>query len=256
MTFVYRLETMAVYTVGRFQPPTLGHVRMIDEMLKIGAGLPAYVFISSAKDSLIPSKMKKEYLTKMLTRDGKFPKNLTLVDTAECEKSCGGPLGGWGYLKDKGMVGPSVTLVVGSDQAPKFDPKTARMWESIEEVERPSIKSILREGQGAATYSSTKARNATASSGAEGLKPFLTDGTNTITDPDVEQMKSTLLKVQSKWKGGAEEEDTVMGKFDGGRRRRKTRRNKASGKALCRRGSRSRNGSSKTNRSSYALRGY
>jgi predicted Ser/Thr protein kinase len=40
------------------------------------------------------------------------------------------------------------------------------------------------------------------------------------------------------------------------RRRKMTRRNKASSKALYRRGSRSRNGSSKTNRSSYGLRGY
>jgi hypothetical protein len=194
---------------------------MIDEMLKLAAGSPAYVFISSAKDSLIPSKMKKEYLTKMLTRDGKFPKNLTLVDTAECEKSCGGPLGGWGYLKDKGIVGPSVTLVVGSDQAPKFDPKTARMWGSIEEAERPSIRSIERGGSGVTGYSSTKAREAVAASGAVGLIPFLTDGVNEVTGGDLERMAKKLLDVQSKWKGGAEEEESVMGAVDGGSRQNK-----------------------------------
>lgn len=250
------VETMVVaaYTVGRFQPPTLGHIRMIDALLEKAAGAPAFVFISSAKDTLIPSETKEEYLRKMLTRNGVFPKNLTLVDTAKCDPACGGPLGGFGYLKDRGMVGSDVLLVVGGDQAPKFDPKTARMWTSIPPEERPSIQSIERKGPGAAEFSSTKARQAVAKSGAEGLNPFLQDGTNSITDNDVARMATALLAVQKKWKGG-NEEDTVLGEVDGGRRRR-TRRSKASGKALYRRGSRSRNGSSRTNRSSYALRGY
>lgn len=214
------------YTVGRFQPPTLGHVRMIDEMLRGSDGNPAYVFLSSAKDSLIPSSMKKTYLTKMLTRNGEFPKNLTLVDTAECDPPCGGPLGGWGYLKDRGKTGPDVVLVVGSDQGPKFDPKTAPMWKTIEESERPTIRVIERSGPGPATFSSTKARAAVATAGSSGLKPFLTDGTNAITDKDVDTMAKALLKVQSKWKGGADD----MSAFDEDepRHRRRTRRRKRS----------------------------
>ena len=251
------LETMvkAAYTVGRFQPPTLGHVRMIDAMLEKANGAPAYVFISSAKDSLLPSAMKKEFLTKMLTRNGSFPGNLSLVDTgADCKTPCGGPLGGWGYLKDNGIVGPEVVLVVGGDQGPKFDPKTAPMWKTTEASERPSIQSIPREGQGAATYSSTKAREAIAKSGFEGLKPFLMDGKNGITDEDVGRMTTELLKVQTKWpkkKGGAEDESAFDEDMDGGKRRKTRRltRNKASSRALYRRGSRSRTGSSKTSRS-------
>ena len=175
-------------------------------MLRLSQGAPAFVFISSAKDSLIPSGMKKEYLTKMLTRNGIFPANLTLVDTAECDSPCGGPLGGWGYIKDTlGMTGPGVLLVVGSDQGDRFDPKTARMWETIEETERPSIQAIERSGPGAAAFSSTKARTAVAESGSSGLKPFLADGTNAITDKDIDRMAKALLKVQSKWKGGSED---------------------------------------------------
>lgn len=245
----------AAYTVGRFQPPTLGHIRMIDALLAEAKGAPAFVFISSAKDSLIPSTMKEDYLRKMLTREGAFPANLTLVDTAKCASPCGGPLGGFGYLKDRGLMGPGVLLVVGGDQGPKFDPKRAPMWKTIEEAERPSIKAIAREGPGAATFSSTKARAAVAASGSSGLKPFLTDGKNEITDADVETMSAALLAVQSKWKGGSTEDTVFDEDLDGGRRRRLTRR-KASGKALYRRGSRSRNGSSKTNRSSYGPRGY
>lgn len=254
-------ETMvkAAYTVGRFQPPTLGHIRMIDALLAEASGAPAYVFISSAKDSLIPSKMKEEYLRKMLTRKNEktgqyeFPENLTLVDTADCKPPCGGPLGGFGYLKDRGMVGSEVLLVVGGDQGPKFNPSSAPMWSTIPPEERPSIRSIERKGPGAAEFSSTKARRVVAESGPNSLARFLQDGTNSITNDDVTRMATALLAVQEKWKGGSED-DTVLGEVDGGRRRR-TRRSKASSKALYRRGSRSRNGSSKTNRSSYALRG-
>jgi hypothetical protein len=245
---------MAVYTVGRFQPPTLGHVRMIREMLKIAGGRPAYVFISSAKDSLIPSAMKADFLAKMLSP---VPENLQLVDTAVCAVPCGGPLGGWGYLKDMGITGPEVTLVVGGDQGPKFDPATAPMWSKVDPTERPSIVSIPREGPGAATFSSTKAREAVAKTGARGLKPFLMEGA--ITDADVQAMTDAMLAVQAKWpkkKGGAYEDDSVFDEDVDGGRRRKTRRNKASNRALYRRGSRSRSGSSRTNRSSYGLRGY
>ena len=230
---------------------------MIDYLLEKANGAPTYVFISSAKDSLLPSAMKEEYLRKMLTRNGAFPNNLTLVDTARCAPPCGGPLGGFGYLKDKGIVGPDVLLVVGGDQGPKFHPKTAPMWSTIPSEERPSIASIERAGPGAAVYSSTKARQAVAKSGNNGLKPFLQDGSNLITDDDVARMTTALLAVQEKWKGGSEEQ-SVLGEVDGGRRRRMTRRltrSKASSKALYRRGSRSHTGSSRTNRSSYGPRG-
>jgi nicotinic acid mononucleotide adenylyltransferase len=245
----------AAYTVGRFQPPTLGHIRMIDALLAEANGADAFVFISSAKDSLIPSKMKKEYLRNMLTRNGEFPANLKLVDTAKCKTPCGGPLGGFGYLKDRGLTGPDVVLVVGGDQKDKFNPVSAPMWDTIDKAERPSIKAIPREGSRVAEFSSTKARAAVATSGASGLKPFLTDGKNAITDEDVARMADALIAVQAKWpkkKGGS---DTVFDEDVGGRRR-KTRRNKASSKALYRRDLRSRNVSSKTNRSSYALQDY
>ena len=190
--------TKAVYTVGRFQPPTLGHVRMIDAMVKIAKGAPALVFISSAKDSLLPSAMKKDFLTKMLTQgDSPLPPNLTLVDTATCDPPCGGPLGGWGYLKDRGFVGPEVLLFVGSDQDEKFDPKSANMWKTTPTEQRPSILSLERSGPGAAAFSSTKAREAIAS--GKSLAPFLKDETNNITDEDVATMTRELLAVQAKW---------------------------------------------------------
>lgn len=211
---------------------------MIDAMLELAKGRPAFVFLSSAKDSLLPSAMKRDLLEQMLTRNGSFPPNLTLVDTAVCAVPCGGPLGGWGYLKDKGMVGPEVTLVVGSDQGPKFDPATAPMWKTIDPAERPSIVSIPRAGSGAATFSSTKARQALAESGILGLTPFLKDATSALTEAGIQRVGAELLKKKAKWKGGAADDSVFDEDLDGGRRRKTRRRrrrrltrNKASGKA-------------------------
>jgi len=228
------IETMvkAAYTVGRFQPPTLGHVRMIDALLEKANGAPAYVFVSSAKDSLISPELKVEFLTKMLTRGGVFPKNLTLVNTATCTTPCGGPLGGWGFLKDKGLVGPEVLLVVGGDQRDKFNPESAGMWAKTEPVERPSMFTLERTGTGAATFSSTKAREALGlSDKSKDLEPFLMDGSNAVTQADVARMAAALLAVKDQWPkkktgGGEEDLSAFDDDLDGGRRR-KTRRRKS-----------------------------
>jgi len=239
---------MAVaYTVGRFQPPTLGHVEMIDEMLK--SGKECFVFISSAKDSLLPSAMKKELLTRMLTRGGQFPRNLALVDTgADCDGvACGGPYAAWQYLHDKrGFT--DITLVIGQDRAKDFDPNAAPMWSGIAAGDRPRMTTTIREKPaGAISYSSTKARAAVATSGPDGLKTFMKVPSSALTDADIAAAAEELLTKRGKWpkpKGGAEPAEDLSA-FDedyepvkGGRRRktrrrrtRKTRKNRASNRA-------------------------
>ena len=226
--------TMAVaYTVGRFQPPTLGHVEMIDEMLT--SGKKCFVFISSAVDSLLPSATKKSLLTKMLTRKGDFPSNLTLVDTkADCGGvACGGPYAGWKYLRDKrGFT--DITLVIGQDRAKDFDPNTAPMWSEIKVNDRPKMMITIREKPaGAVSYSSTKARAALAASGATGLKPFMKVPDSALTDADIAAAAQELLAKQGKWpkpKGGGEPGEDLSA-FDeddesvtGGRRKTRRRR--------------------------------
>jgi nicotinic acid mononucleotide adenylyltransferase len=266
----------AYYTIGRFQPPTLGHVRMINTMLELAKGKPVYVFVSR-DNSLVEPGVKVEYFTKMLTREKVFPANLTFINTATCTPSpCGGPTYAYKFLTsdkndiEKQYTGNDLMLVVGGDRKDDFDPQKAKMWGFVEDSSKlPSMHVLQREeGTGAASYSSTKARRAVGRGGWEKLKRFLTDGKNAITDDDVKRMATILLEKKANWpedkdpegpiEGGGED-DSVLGDLDGGRRRRRTRRvkrSKASSKALYRRGSRSRNGSSRTNRSSYALPGY
>jgi len=207
---------------------------MIRAMLAEAGGAPTFVFLSSAKESLISSEMKHEYLTKMLTsRDGTFPANLTLVDTAKCDPACGGPLGGFGYLSAQGYKGPSVLLYVGDDRMNDFSPKTAPMWSKVPEAERPTLKALPRTGEGAATYSSTDARK---SLGTPAFSKYLQDGTNSISEADVERMRTTLKdalaasppSAKRTRKGGDLSDESVLSSdLDGGARRRKTRRRKS-----------------------------
>jgi hypothetical protein len=205
---------------------------MIDEMLT--SRKKCFVFISSAQDSLIPSAMKKSLLTKMMTRGGTFPPNLTLVDTAvDCGgAACGGPYAGWRYLhNDMGFA--DITLVIGQDRAKDFDPETAPMWAKVAKGDRPKMMITIREKPaGAISYSSTKARAALAASGQAGLKPFMKVADSALTDADITAVAGVLMKVEANWpkpKGGAEPGEDLSA-FDEddepvkGGRRRKTRR--------------------------------
>lgn len=80
---------MAVaYAVGRFQPPTIGHAKLIRETIKLGK---AFVFVSSAKPggkeaekNPLSSSEKIKYLKLM------FPNGVEFVDMANCDPSCSG----------------------------------------------------------------------------------------------------------------------------------------------------------------------
>jgi len=99
------------YTVGRFQPPTIGHKSLIEEVMKLGK---AYVFVSSSK----PDKLKNplsidqkmpilEHMFENEIRDGK----LVIVNTAEDCGNCGGPGRALNWLRTKEPG--KITLVVG-----------------------------------------------------------------------------------------------------------------------------------------------
>jgi cytidyltransferase-like protein len=118
----------AVYTAGRFQPPTIGHAKLIQTVKSQGGD--AFVFVSSSKPSgkeaaknPLTSVEKVKYLKLM------FPSGVTFVDTATCDPACGGPLAAYEYLKGKGYT--DITLVAGSDRAAVFG-EGAPIWASVE----------------------------------------------------------------------------------------------------------------------------
>ena len=118
------------YTVGRFQPPTIGHGALIRKVIEeAGDGGEAYVFVSSVVDKAtnpLTVKQKLPILEKM------FP-DVHFIDTSECKPApgakedmpCGGPLNALEWLKRRGKA--NITLVAGLDREDDFGPG-ARIW--------------------------------------------------------------------------------------------------------------------------------
>jgi len=219
---------MASFAVGRFQPPTVGHALMIQEV--INSRGDAFIFVSSAttpkSSNPLTAAQKIAALKKM------FPRGVTFVDTSECDPKCGGPVQANNYLREQGYT--EITLLAGSDRAESFGPD-APMWESGKkhDIPPPKFKALTRtEGSGATAMSGTKARKLARDGDYEGFANAVRVGS--IDDAAIRKLYNAVRKT----KGG------------------RTKKNKASSKALYRRGSQSRNVSSKTSRSSYGFRDY
>jgi len=219
---------MASFAVGRFQPPTIGHALMIQEVMKSPGD--AFIFVSSAttpkSSNPLTAAQKIAALEKM------FPKGVTFVDTSECDPKCGGPVQANNYLREQGYT--DITLLAGSDRADSFGPD-APMWESGKkhDIPPPKFKALTRtEGTGATAMSGTKARKLARDGDYEGFANAVRVGS--IDDAAIRKLYTAVRKT----KGG------------------RTKKNKASSKALYRRGSRLRSVSSKTSRSSYGFRDY
>lgn len=144
----------AVFAVGRFQPPTIGHARMIEEVVRHGGD--AFVFVSS---SMSPKEQNPLTVTQKLNALTKmFPSGVTFVNTSMCVPKCAGPVAANDYLRSLGYT--DITLVAGSDRAPIFGP-TADMWKSglANGIPPPKFKGLERiAGEGAMAMSGTKAR--------------------------------------------------------------------------------------------------
>lgn len=123
------------YTVGRFQPPTIGHKALI-QAVKDAAGPDgtAYVFVSSTM-----SPKAKNPLTsaqKMPILQTMFPRGVVFVDTQECKdrgEPCGGAIAAFYYLLNvKNHAKEDIVLVVGDDHKDDFGPE-ADIWKRKEE---------------------------------------------------------------------------------------------------------------------------
>lgn len=236
----------AVYSVGRFQPPTIGHAAMIQAL--VATGKPAFVFVSSSQSPAaknpLTSAEKVAFLRKM------FPSGVTFVDTATCRPPCGGPVAAREYLVARGYT--TLTLVGGSDREADFGP-SARIWEALtaEGETPPAFQSLTRDAtdmssSGAAgTMSGTKARKFVQEGARDAFRAAVTLGS--VTEADADGLFDLLAKrlegppAKRQRTGGADDESLFEAdkETEGGRRRktrrrrttRKTRRSKASDRA-------------------------
>ena len=102
----------AAFTIGRFNPPTIGHEKVIDSLVKKSGGNSTYIFPTHSQDSArnpLPHALKIAYMRKM------FPKykNNILVDKARNVFEIANTLYNKGHT--------SIICVVGSDRVREFE---------------------------------------------------------------------------------------------------------------------------------------
>ncbi len=104
----------AVFTFGRFNPPTTGHEKLIDALAreqKKNPGAPMYVFPSHSNDpkkNPLPHALKVAYMKKMFR---KYSKNITVSSARNIFEVAT-------FLHNKGHR--AVVMVVGSDRVAEF----------------------------------------------------------------------------------------------------------------------------------------
>jgi hypothetical protein len=257
-----RIMVKVAYTVGRFQPPTIGH-RMLIKAVQDAAGKDgeAYVFVSSTKGTgkeanrnPLSSAEKLPLLKHM------FPTGVTFVDTAVCDPKCGGPGAAFGWLL-KDHDASEITFVVGKErlgdpsskeyfgpEAPLWGgedkPKPGRFVPVGHTVERDMTKPSNDEEN----MSGTKARGYVQKDHSQKKDFYIALGYDPATpNPDVDTVYDRIYATKfGKTKGGAGSEEELIpttGGPDGepkvgGRRktrrrvkRRRLTRSKASGRA-------------------------
>ena len=102
----------AAFTIGRFNPPTIGHEKVITSLVKKSGGNSFYIFPTHSQDSArnpLPHALKIAYMRKM------FPKykNNILVDKARNVFEIANTLYNKGHT--------SIICVVGSDRVREFE---------------------------------------------------------------------------------------------------------------------------------------
>ena len=113
--FIEAKGDTAVFTFGRFNPPTTGHEKLIDALAKQqkrNTGSLMYVFPSHSQDpkkNPLPHAKKVAYMKKMFR---KYAKNITVHKSRNVFEVAV-------YLHDKGHR--AVVMVVGSDRVAEFD---------------------------------------------------------------------------------------------------------------------------------------
>ena len=121
----------AIYCAGRFQPPTIGHARIIDMLIDLSQheGSEAFVFVSKTRGKKDPlcSSTKTAFLKKM------FPYGVTFVDCGAETSVCGGPVLSHHWLQNKGY--DKITFLAGSDHDEAFG-LGAPVWKNVENPPR------------------------------------------------------------------------------------------------------------------------
>ena len=100
----------AVFTFGRFNPPTKGHARLMDVVKNAASGADHYVFTGRTND---PKKNPLEYKEKITFLRAMFP-HMNIMDNPAIRTP-------WEALEELGKQYDEVIMVVGSDRKQDFE---------------------------------------------------------------------------------------------------------------------------------------
>jgi len=103
----------AVFTFGRFNPPTIGHGKLLDKVASVRSDAPHYIFVSHTTDS---KKNPLDYETKISFMKRQFGKHTAEIVQNEGIRTI---IDIMQYLEQQGHDG--VIMVAGSDRVKSFN---------------------------------------------------------------------------------------------------------------------------------------
>ena len=132
------MKKHVAFAFGRFNPPTVGHKKLIDTVVDAADGGDFYIFTSQSQD---PDKNPLDYQTKV-----NFLKKLfaDIQDKIVYDVSIKNVLQAADKLKANGYT--DATFVCGSDRVPEFT-KLLNTWNGMDKTPRFGVLNIISSGE-------------------------------------------------------------------------------------------------------------
>lgn len=132
------MKKHVAFAFGRFNPPTVGHKKLIDTVVDSSDGGDFYIFTSQSQD---PDKNPLDYQTKVNFLKKLFP---DIQDKIVYDVSIKNVLQAADKLKANGYT--DATFVCGSDRVPEFT-KLLNTWNGMDKTPRFGVLNIISSGE-------------------------------------------------------------------------------------------------------------
>jgi nicotinic acid mononucleotide adenylyltransferase len=132
------MKKHVAFAFGRFNPPTVGHKKLIDTVVDASDGGDFYIFTSQSQD---PDKNPLDYQTKVNFLKKLFP---DIQDKIVYDVSIKNVLQAADKLKANGYT--DATFVCGSDRVPEFT-KLLNTWNGMDKTPRFGTLNIVSSGE-------------------------------------------------------------------------------------------------------------
>lgn len=132
------MKKHVAFAFGRFNPPTVGHKKLIDTVVDASNGGDFYIFTSQTQD---PDKNPLDYQTKVNFLKKLFP---DIQDKIVYDLAIKNVLQAADKLKSNGYT--DATFVCGSDRVPEFT-KLLNTWNGMDKTPRFGTLNIVSSGE-------------------------------------------------------------------------------------------------------------